>query len=270
MKRAVLLIGFLLTSVLLLPACDNNGEGTLFLKIWGEDYIETGIPAAEFADGYAINYSKFLVNIKNISIEGAFDAPASKVWNIHLPSPSPEGKLIMSDTVDAGSYDHTSYLIARADSATVSGNASPADLKLMKDNGYAVYVQGTATAPDGTQKSFAWGFSNNTKYDPCESDAEVKDGGSDFIQITIHGDHLFYDSTTSADAQLRFAEIASADADNNGIITKEELLAFKLAALPHHDVGNLPIDNMWDYISHQSTTIGHIDGENHCHMTILP
>ena len=94
----------------------------------------------------------------------------------------------------------------------------------------------------------------------------LEDGGTATIQLTIHSDHLFYDSAVSSDPVLRFAEIALADADGDDAVTQAELAAFSLNTLATHGVGSLDIDNMWDYIHHMTTTLGHIDGEGHCDM----
>ena len=58
--------------------------------------------------------------------------------------------------------------------------------------------------------------------------------------------------------------MALADADDDGEITQAELEAYNITVLPNYGVGSLPIDNMWEYISHMTSTLGHIDGEGHC------
>jgi len=274
MKKFTGLAMFALVTSFFCVACDSDKEGTLAITIWGESYIENEIPPATdaedgFEDGYKLAYSKFLVVIRDISVEGALNVSESKVWNVHLAAPSDRGTQILSVTAPANDYDHTAYTIAPANSATVAGNASTDDTAFMLDNGYSVYVEGTATAPGKDKKTFAWGFKNSTRFDPCESKGTLKDGGEEFIQITIHGDHLFYDSAISQDAALRFAEVASADKDDDGKITVDELKDLTLDTLAHHDVGSFPIKNMWEYISLMVTTIGHIDGEEECKITPL-
>ncbi len=242
------------------------GEGTLSLEIWGEEYIEEEIPAADFEDGWGITYTKFLVNVSDIAAaqdgsDPSLTAPEAKIWDMTMVGPH----AIAQADVEAGDYTHTAYVIAPADGTSAAGNAAPADVQLMNDNGYSVYVEGSAT--DGTvTKTFAWAFDTATTYDPCHSIGALEDGGTATIQLTIHGDHLFYDSAVSSDPVLRFAEIALADADGDDAVTQAELAAFSLNTLATHGVGSLDIDNMWDYIHHMTTTLGHIDGEGHCDM----
>jgi len=250
-------------------ACDGEvtGEGTLAIETWGEEYIEEGIPGDEFADGFSVTYDTFLVVIGDVSAakEGdapALEAPAQKVWDLTETGPFQ----IATGTVPKGDYFHTVYTIAPPGGDVEAGNVDDGALDTMVTNGYSVYVIGTAT--DGTvEKSFEWGFDTSTLYDPCHSVAVVEEDGEATIQLTIHGDHLFYDDAVSEDPSLRFNDLALADADDDGEITREELEAYDITVLPNYGVGSLPIDDMWGYVSHMTTTLGHIDGEGHCEMT---
>ncbi len=56
-------------------------------------------------------------------------------------------------------------------------------------------------------KTFAWGFTNGTVYSDCVSEIDGKEaegfivanGGNEKVQLTIHGDHFFYDDLASFD-----------------------------------------------------------------------
>jgi len=248
-------------------ACDGSavGEGTLGVEIWGEDYIESGIPAGELADGWAITFDRFLINVGAISVaeEGADPAVTEPGFRVFDLTATTGPEQIVAVTAPAGTYDHTVYTVAPASSASGAGNAADADVQLVADGGFAVYVEGAAT--DGAETvTFAWGFSRTTVYDPCHSIAVLGDGGSASVQLTIHGDHLFYDDAVSEEPELRFADIALADADADGEVTRAELEAYDITVLPDYGVGSLDIDNLWGFIEHMTTTLGHIDGEGHC------
>jgi hypothetical protein len=185
-----------------------------------------------------------------------------KVWDLTQPGPLAIG----STTAPAGEYTHTAYTIGPAKTSSSAGNASEDDLQMMIDDELSIYIAGTAT--DGEDEiTFEWGFDTDITYDPCHSKGVLKEDKSATVQITIHGDHLFYDDAVSADPSLRFADIANADAegDGDGDVTQEELEDYEILPLDHYGVGSLDdIDNMWEYIAHMTSTLGHIDGEGHC------
>lgn len=243
---------------------ETEGEGNLTVTLWGEEYIEDGIPSEEFADGFSVTYTKFLIALSEVSAaeedkSKAITASEMKIWDVTKAGPV----TIVSKTVPSGDYTHTAYRISPATAAAVAGNADDADLQRMKDDGLSVYVEGTAT--DGTTAvTFAWGFDTDTTYDPCHSIGVLAADGKATIQLTIHGDHLLYDSAISDDPDLRFNDVALADTDADGIVTEEELLAYDITTLSNYVVGSLEIDNMYDYIAHMTSTLGHIDGEGHC------
>ncbi len=243
----------------------NEGEGILGVEVWGEDFITEGIPADAFADGWEVAFDKFLINLKGIAVgqEGedpALEAPTAEIWDLSKTS---NPATITKGTVPAGAYPHTAYSIGAATTDSQAGNARSADAELMAQNGYSVYAEGSAS--NGTDRvSFAWGFDTTTQYDRCHSQAVIEDGGSATVQITIHGDHLFYDDAVKEDPDLRFQDIANADADGDGTVTASELEAYDITPLADYGVGNLSIDNLWDFIAHMTTTLGHIDGEGHC------
>lgn len=236
----------------------------LTTRVWGEDFIEQGIPAAEFVDGYAANFTKFLVVISDVTVASGdqppvTNAPTEKVWDLALAGPF----VVNTQTVALADFNSTSYVIAPS-ASSVSGNASVEDVQFMNDNGYSIYVQGTAS--NGVvSKSFSWGFNTDTLYRECESTGTWLSDTEMEIQLTIHGDHLFYDDAVSETPELRFNDIALADSDANGEVSAEELLNYDIESLTFYDVGNLPIYNLWDFIAHMTRTLGHIDGEGHCH-----
>ena len=114
----------------------------------------------------------------------------------------------------------------------------------------------------------SWAFSTTTAY-ACEpEDLTLAPGGEGRSQLTVHGDHLWYDSLISPDAELRGQPIHGADADANGDITLDELAAVPLAPTgldvgPYSDIHDLAA-----YVSLLTQTLGHIDGEGHCQVDL--
>jgi len=148
-------------------------------------------------------------------------------------------------------------------------------LELMLDGPYNVYVSGTASKAD-VRKHFEWGFSEPVRYASCvdvrggqeTSGVVVGDGAEVDAQLTIHGDHLFYDDLASPDAKLRFDVIAAADADADDEVTLAELSAVQLADLSANQgtygVGAFDVDDMRAFVEAATQSLGHFDGEGHC------
>lgn len=250
----------------LLTACSEDEQGDLNVQIYGEEFIEAGIPADVFADGWAIEFDKFLISVGSVAVAEAGTGPAIEeakfqVFDLAADSGG-AGQTVASGTVPGGAYDETSYLVAPS-SDLVAGNASADDVALMKDGGFSVYIAGNATKGGGV-KTFAWGFATRTTYEACESQAVVEAAAPATVQLTIHGDHLFYDDLFSETPSVRFDLIAGADGDGDGDITQAELEAVDIRPLENYQVGSTDITDLWHFIEHLTSTLGHIDGEGHC------
>lgn len=210
------------------------GEGEVEVRTWGEAFIEDGIPADELADGWAIEFGRFEVELRDVSIAGA---------SVEDPDPidlaqasEGRGQLIGRAAVPAGDHEDAAFTIVR------------------------VQLEGSAEQ-GGVVKTFAWTFDTPVAYMDCETLTEVPRNGVGELQITVHADHLFYDSLVSEEPALRFDAIAAADTDNDGEVSMAELMATDIGA---YDPGNLAIDDLWSFLAAQAQTMGHVDGEGHC------
>ena len=259
---------------------DGGGSGTLKVTTYGEDFIEKEIPAAAsggegLVDGYTIKYSKFLVTLSDLKIAdsdgeigGQLVGPV--VFDVHPVGPH---TVTTFDSIDARRWDRVSVLLAPAKEAT-AGNATAADVKVMNDNGYSVYVEGAADK-GGKKLFFKWGFTAKTHYTECYKKSSgnglvVPTGGSATMEFTIHGDHLLYDDLQSSDPSLRFEAVAGADADADGEVTIAELAKVDLTTLPAGQYGTGGagnIKNLRQFIEALSRTLVHFQGEGHCHSS---
>lgn len=269
-----------LTAALLWGCGDESaGSGAVSFSTWGEDYIETEIPATTFADGWSIKYSKFLIVLGDIRVADDAGKVGAQMETTILVDQHVAGvKPIQSfSNLEAKPWTDVSYALLPADASTALGpGVMAADLTMMKDKGYAVYVE--ATAEKGAQKkTFHWGFSVPTKYAQCRGDKDgreiegvlVTNGGTDNVQLTIHGDHFFYDDLQSQDALTRFDAIASSDADADGEITLAELSQKKLVTIDPgmggYGTGTFAdINDLGAFVTALSRTLGHFRGEGEC------
>ncbi|MBL9105656.1 MAG: hypothetical protein JNL82_32270 [Myxococcales bacterium] len=266
MKNSMVFVGALVTL-----GCESGGGGgaELSVRAWGEEYIEEGIPADVFNDGWTVQFDRFLINVGQIEVgevEGApaFEVPQFQVYDLAVAS-NGEGQFLGKDEAPAGTYADTQYRIYPAEGDSTAGNATSSDVKMMQDGGYSVFVAGSATK-NGVTKTFTWGFNTRTAYSHCQSQAVIEADVPAAVQITIHGDHLFYDDLYSETPMVLFSLYAQADDDGDadGVISREELEAVDLRSLPNYQVGSTDITDLWNFVEHLTTSLGHIDGEGHC------
>lgn len=274
MKKLSLLCAFVLV------AC-GGGKGSVAFTTWGEEFIEEGIPVDSnevtgFVDGWSVKYSKFLITLGEVTVaahdgRSAGQMTGSKVFDLTLKGPVP---VVEFNNISAERWDHVSYAIAPSSEST-TGNAAAADVAMMHSKGYSVYVEATATQGSAS-KTIKWGFATSTDYQHCEQ-AESGDGvvvptgGTDRVQLTIHGDHLYYDDLESADAKIRFQAMADADGNSDGEVTLEELATVNLTSLPLGTYGTGGAGNiktLRDFVTALTHTLGHFRGEGECKQKV--
>jgi len=213
-----------------------EGQGTITVTAYGEAFIEEGIPSAAMTDGWQIEFEHFQVTIEDVALAGE---DLTDLDPVDLTEDSSgQGHELGTLLVPAGDHKNASFSITRVE---VEGEASK----------------------DDTTKNFHWIFERPTHYHACETTTTVEDGGSSAFQITVHADHLFYDSLVAEQPDLLFGPLAAADADDDGTITEQELSTTDIGA---YDPGSEDgIDDLWAFLNAQTRTLGHVDGEGHCH-----
>ncbi|MBT8494757.1 MAG: hypothetical protein KJO07_17000 [Deltaproteobacteria bacterium] len=252
-------IATLALALALVGCADDTTTGSLDITTYGEEFIEDSIPSDEFVDGWTVSFDRFLISVGDVRTEGArVEVPSYKLFDL-AQSSGGLGHLLLSADVDGDSIQRVAYATAPSEQLE-NANAAPTDLGFMTESGYAVYVEGMAMRGNET-KEFSWGFLSTTRYQACEPSAGDVSGR---IELTIHGDHLFYDMLTDAESNVAFDLIASADRDGDDVITEAELRATSLATEARYQVGSLPVDDLWTFMDYQVSTLGHINGEGHC------
>lgn len=125
----------------LLPAC---GSGDWVVTTWGEDYIEEGIPAAEFEDGCEAAFETFTVELTQAALPDGDGEIAGSVdaGSFEMTKPGPQ--TVGSVAVPATHYDTARFVV------------SPAD-------GPSVRAADTLTC-GGQSVSFDWSFDTDTTY----------------------------------------------------------------------------------------------------------
>lgn len=280
MKRVAL--GWVVGIALSLLACgaDSEGTGKVTFTTWGEQFVEQGLGTDVFPkDGWSVKYTRFLLAMHKIEV-------ADQDRNVGAALATPEvfdmtkagDKEIATFALEAKPWPHVSYELGPITPDAVPGQlATQDDVALLASEGASIHVEGDATGPKGETKSFDWSFSKPTAYVDCHGDQDGKDvdgvlvtnGGTEHVQLTIHGDHLFYDDLQAPEAVPRFQALANADANGDGKITLDELDIVPLYTIPA-DLGTYGtgalgnVNTLGDYERVLARNFGHYRGEGSC------
>lgn len=270
-----------LALTLTLAACGSDaGRGDVKFTTWGESYVEQGIPAAAFPrDGWSVKYSKFLVVFHGVTVGDSAGTVAAtlatpKLFDLTRPG---EKEIVTFAGLEAKSWDRVSYQLGpMTTDAVLAPGVTDADKQLLLAAKAHLHVEGVVTK-GGVAKRLNWTFAAPTLLVECEGElggkktlgVTVTNGGTDTVQLTMHGDHLFYDDLQAANAVPRFDAIAKADADGDGEVTLEELAAVRLYAIDPADGGYgtgaaANVNTLRDFVTALSRTIGHYRGEGEC------
>jgi hypothetical protein len=285
-NRIARLLGTITSIAALLStaACSesDNGKGTVNITTWGEDYIEEGLPSSAFLDAWSVKYSKFLVVYHSVTVA---DDNGDVVAQLDNPlvfdmtqKAKGDPKTLATFELEAKSWPNVSYQVGPITADAKPGDlATEADVTTLQTDQASVHVEGTATSPTGTQKTFNWSFAPATLFQGCHGMQDGKEvegvlvtnGGTQEVELTVHGDHLFYDDLQSEEGGPRFQAYADADADGNGAVTLAEMDRVPLYTIPIEKgtygtgaLGN--VDTLGQYVRTLARTIGHYRGEGSC------
>jgi hypothetical protein len=224
-----------------LAGCGSGGEGTVEVTAYGEPFIEEGIPASAVDDGWALTFRRFAVTVREVSVGGT---PIAAQAPVDLAAASSgAGHRLGAAQVPAGEHTDAGFTLAR------------------------IEVEGVATK-GAAQKTLSWVFDQATRYTDCETTTRVEDAGTATFQVTVHADHLLYDSLVAEEPKLRFQPLADADADGDGAITQAELAGTDIGA---YDPGSEDgVDDLWTWLLAQARTLAHVNGEGHCRAATGP
>ena len=267
-----------------LAACSSDsssGTGTSAFITWGEEYIEEEIPGADFADGWTIKYSRFLVSFGTFKIaDGAtVGAESTKAFLIDNHKPGRKS-LLAFPGLAAKNWTSVSYQIQPVTADTTNVGATDPDFAEMKTKGLSIWVTATATK-GATTKSYDWQFTTKTLYQGCKGDVNGKEvdgtvvtnGGTDSMELTTHGDHFFYDRLRASpdpaiQTALRFEGLAAADSNADGEITFSELDA-KPIDVTQYDPSGFDAATLGAFVRSLVRTVGHFRGEGECSVSAI-
>jgi hypothetical protein len=280
----------LLVLCLAAGACaSEGGTGTLSVRISGEEAAQRGYPVGEgedqiaFADGWTLEFHKVIVSLTHFNLatddgeEASLDVD-SVVVDLHQGTP----ELWRFEGLAAQRWEEVGYRYSkpRAD-ARVVNDVSGEDLELMQDEGYSLLIEATAHSAE-RDVELRWGFPLAIDVLHCENGLDgtdgivVRDNAVTSSEITIHLDHLFFDSYATEEPALRFDAMAAMTPAGRPLMLgdlrgQENLSDLKsLTGVPlglAYDPGSAfhPVPkNLEEYVIAAAETTGHWNGEGHC------
>lgn len=288
-----------LTAAFGLAACDASAAtGSLQVVLEAEDTITMGLsPGAgdeDVVDGWSVRFDRYIVVVGGIEIAGGGPMPFRGDATIAVDLTALDvGGLALArfDGMAAGLWPEVRFTTPTPSAATMRGpGVLQGDLDRMIAEGCTYLVLGEI-ARESRRVRFEFCVPAPTAYGPCESDTGIEGvtvtaGTTSTVNLTIHGDHLFFNgfpAGAEGTVARRAQWLADADRDGDGMVTRAELEAIgasELGTLFPSDPGDgfpgyvlggapIPIDDAFDYVIAQFMTQGHFQGEGECPSTVL-
>lgn len=272
---------------LLLTACGDeasSGSGRLQVIVAAEETIVEGLEPGDgdenIVDGWSVAFDKFLlsVGVFEAAQSGGGERLSESAVTVLDLTKLPSSGFTLADFTDVSAtrYDRVSFGTPLPTSdAHRDSRVDESDFEAMVDGGYSHWVEGSATKGDVT-KAFSWGISAPTAYSECGPEegalgVVVPRGGTAQAELTMHGDHFFFDAFPEGVEHVsrRANWLVVADRDDDGTITLAELEESSAEELFSSDEYSLsgsivPVENGLDWITAQAHTLGHFQGEGEC------
>jgi hypothetical protein len=226
---------FVLVAMSLL-ACAPSSRGAVRLFVSGELAAETGYPTPgpdpiAFVDGWSMDFDHVLVGVETIRLGQGELARPPLVADLHLGP----AELFTEAALPSGRLEVGYTLAVPGPSSVEVGVVDPAVRARMESAGASLLLAGRARHPVHGAYTFELAVSRPIIAESCEQadgtlGLVVPDNGATEAELTVHLDHLFFDSGTAEAPSLRFEAWAAAAGDDRHV-TLDELAAQPLADL---------------------------------------
>ncbi|HRI65988.1 MAG TPA: hypothetical protein PK156_17190 [Polyangium sp.] len=290
-----------LAAMPMMMGCSDEDLGSLQVFVQAESTISGGIQPGmgeeDMADGWKVTYDEFLVTVGHVRA-GRTDTGAklndASSFVLDLKQVPAGGYVISEMKAASGSWYQFGFDMPVATAATeVIEPTTAMDKALLEQGGKSIHVAGAIenasgmSCPPGDSDptkcvaapkvTFAWGLPAGTSFDDCATadgtpGFAVPSGATAAVEITVHGDHWFFNNITAGvEIVQRYAQyIADCDLNHDGETTIEELKQVPAADVLPSSKYNLsgsfsgPIETAYDYVLAQARTIGDFQGYGEC------
>lgn len=294
----------MMAALVALTGCseDDAGEGTLAIQVSGEEPAEEGFPLVEdgvelaFVEGWEVTFDHVVISVGNLRVEAGDGTVAHAGSDRYLADlTAGDAELVRLEGVTARRWDRLSFEIVPASAASIDLGVDAAIAETMVAEGYNYFYEGFARRDDVVYR-FRFGLANPTRNSDCTNGIDgtqgvvVPNGTIATAEISVHLDHMFWDTLGSEDFAMRFDAIAAADlpevgGNGDGEITLDELAEQRLSDLRgldgepltfdgepvSYDPGPTPLSEptLRAFVLASTAAQAHLDGEGLCTIQAL-
>lgn len=244
----------LLCLTALVAACDETPSDQKYGSLALSTTSATAEKGFTSTDGWAIKLDHFYVSLPSVSVGGLDGVVTASASAQIIDQVAPGPKTLVEATVRAArAWDDVHFEIGPAAltdgappsyAAPAAAGDSAVKVDRMVKEGLSLLVEGSATRGAVTKK-FSWGFTTDTSHTACAGEVNgalvpglvVPPEGGDGAEIGMRADVLFSNTLGNPGAATSFDAFASADGDNDGTITLDELRAVTLEKLRTGAIG---------------------------------
>jgi hypothetical protein len=266
-----------------------EATGTLDVEVSGEEAATMGFPVGDivFADGWSVSFEHLFVALEDFTLAAGDRRVVLEAEPTVVDLTEGDQPLWRFEGVPAQRWPEVGYAIVPPTAAARRlGGVREEDVAALVAAGASFRMIGTATHPTHGAFEIDLALPLRVQTSGCVSGRDGTDGlvvptnGTRTSQITLHLDHLFFDSARAEEPALRFeAWAAAAGADR--VVTYEDLATQRLADLRgldgmplDDDAGTLlayeppstglPSSTLQAFVLAMAVSLGHFEGEGHC------
>lgn len=214
------------------------GSGDLSIAVSGGAAVRDGFPHQEgtttfaFADGWSLQFSRYVVTVGNLKLTEPESGAVTGEWKQLAAMDVKKGsggsvELAMLTGLEAVRHDFA-FDFKPASGGASNLNVDAESFTLMQDSGWSMLAEGTATHPQKGTVSFRLGLPLDASYYACVNGKDKTQGISiEANKVTgafiyAHAMHMFWDTLSTGDEDLRFDAFAAMKGDDDQV-TEEEL-----------------------------------------------